>query len=286
MEALGYYNGKTGPLETMMVPMNDRASWFGDGVYDAALAANRVIFALDEHIDRFYHSAAQVFIEPPLSKQALADLLRSLVPQVDSPSQLVYWQLTRGTAPRSHAFPEGAAANLWITLRHYPLADIRRKVKLITAEDIRFFLCHIKTLNLLPNVLASEQAKQAGCDEAVFHRGDRVTECAHSNVHILQDGVFRTAPTDNQILPGIARAHLIAQCKRLGVPVDESPFTLAQLFDADEMVISSSGNLCAAASHLDGRAVGGRAPALLGKLQDALEEEFLKAVGLAPAVPG
>jgi D-alanine transaminase len=282
METLGYYNGKTGPLETMMVPMNDRASWFGDGVYDAAAAANHVIFALDEHIDRFYHSAAQVFIQPPLSKQALADLLRSLVPQVDSPNQLVYWQLTRGTAPRSHAFPEGASPNLWITLRHYALSDVRKKIRLITVEDTRFFLCHIKTLNLLPNVLAIEQAKQAGCDEAVLHRGDRVTECAHSNVHILKDGVFRTAPTDNLILPGIARAHLIAQCKRLGVPVDESPFTLAQLFDADEVIVSNAGDLCTAASHLDGRTVGGKAPALLGKLQDALEEEFLTAVGLKP----
>lgn len=149
-------------------------------------------------------------------------------------------------------------------------------MKLISVEDQRFFFCNIKTLNLIPNVLASEEAYQAGCDEAVFHRGDRVTECAHSNVSILKDGVLQTAPLDNLILPGIARKHIIEHCKILGIPVKEEPFTLQELKDADEIIVSNSGCLCGSANLLDGQPVGGKASELLQKLQNSLTEQLIK----------
>jgi D-alanine transaminase len=276
MENLGYYNGETGLIEDMKVPMNDRASWFGDGVYDATISVEHIIYALEEHIDRFFKSMAMLKIEPDFTQEELADLLSSLVKKVDNPVQFVYWQVTRGTAPRFHAFPEGVKPNLWVFLRPQEMTDLTRKLRLITAEDTRFFHCNAKTLNLIPNVLVSEQAKQAGCDEAVFHRADRVTECAHSNVHILKDGVFRTAPTDNLILPGIGRAHAIACCKVLGIPVDETPFTVAEMMAAGEVLITSSGSFCLAASHIDGRAVGGKEPELLKGLQDALIKKLTR----------
>jgi D-alanine transaminase len=259
--------------------MNDRAACFGDGVYDATVSANHRIFLRDEHIERFFRSAALLDMRPGLSKQELADLLDSLVRRVDSPSQFVYWQLSRGTAPRSHVFPEGVSPNLWVTLRPLDLPDIYEKVRLITIEDTRFFHCNIKTLNLLPNVMASEKAKQAGCHEAVFHRGERVTECAHSNVHILKNGSLRTAPADNLILAGITRSHIISHCGDLGIPVEERAFTVGELFDADEVLISSSGTFCMSACHIDGKPVGGRAPDLLRKIQDSLMEEFRRAAG-------
>jgi D-alanine transaminase len=277
METLGYYNGEVGPLDAMRIPMNDRVCWFGDGVYDATCSGNHVIFALDEHIDRFYNSAALLDMEAPVTKKELAGLLSSLVRKVDSPCQMVYWQMTRGTANRAHAFPEKVRPNLWVMLRPLTMPDLTKRVKLITVEDTRFLHCNIKTLNLLPNVMASEKAKQAGAYEAVFHRGDRVTECAHSNVHILKDGVFRTAPTDNLILPGIARAHLIAQCGRSGIPVEEKAFTVADMRDADEVIVSSSSSFCIPVSHIDGKPSGGRGEAILKKLRDALIEEFQEA---------
>jgi D-alanine transaminase len=279
MKTLGYYNGDTAPLDQMRVPMNDRACWFGDGVYDTACCANRVIFALDEHVDRFFNSASLLLIKLDRSKAEIADLLRSLAQKTEDPDLFVYWQATRGTAPRSHVFPENVPSNLWITLTPMKLDSVYKKVTLITEEDKRFLFCHIKTLNLLPNVLASEKAKQAGAYEAVFHRGGRVTECAHSNVHILKDGVFRTAPADNLILPGIGRAHLIRLCGALGIPVDERPFTVGEMMEADEIIISSAGKLCTAASHIDGKAAGGKAPALLRRLQDAACGEFQAATG-------
>ncbi|MDR1957105.1 MAG: aminotransferase class IV [Treponema sp.] len=281
METLGYYNGIIGPLEELRIPMNDRACWFGDGVYDVSICAQYTIFALDEHIDRFFNSAALLYMTPRISKPELAELLNTLVRKLDSPTQFVYWQLTRGTAPRIHTFPEHTAPNLWVTLKPFTLPDIYGKIKLITVEDTRFFHCNIKTLNLLPNVLASEKAKQAGCAEAVFHRGNRVTECSHSNVYILKDGILRTAPLDNLILPGISRAHIIVQCGKLGIPVDETPFTMEELFAADEIMISSTSSFCMSASHLDGYQVGGKAPELLRQIQDALWTEFHQVTGSA-----
>jgi D-alanine transaminase len=279
MKTLGYYNGAVAPLDEMRIPMNDRACWFGDGVYDTAYCANRVIFALDEHVDRFFNSAALLLIRLPWSKEEVADLLRSLAQKTEDADLFVYWQVTRGTAPRTHVFPENTPPNLWITLTPVKLNNVYKKAALITEEDTRFLLCHIKTLNLLPNVLASEKAKRAGAYEAVFHRGGRVTECAHSNIHILKDGVFRTAPADNLILPGIGRAHLIRLCGAMGIPVDQRPFTLGEMTEADEVIISSAGNLCTAAGHIDGKAAGGKAPGLLRRLQDAAREEFQAATG-------
>ncbi|MDR2393339.1 MAG: D-amino acid aminotransferase [Treponema sp.] len=279
METLGYYNGEIGLLDELRIPMNDRACWFGDGVYEATVSANYRIFALEEHVNRFFNSAALLSMTPAITKPQLAELLYTLVYKVDSPTQFVYWQMTRGTAPRTHAFPEQTSPNLWVMLKPLTLPDIYQKIRLITVEDTRFFHCNIKTLNLLPNVLASEKAKQAGCTEAVFHRGNRVTEGSHSNVHILKDGTLCTAPLDNLILPGISRRHIITQCGKLGIPIDERPFTLEELFGADEVMISSASTFCMSASHIDGYEAGGKAPELLRRLQDALLDEFHQVTG-------
>lgn len=277
MENLGYYNGEFGLLEEMMVPMLDRVCYFGDGVYDATYSRNHTIFALDEHIDRFYNSAGLLGIKIAQTKEELKEILKEMVKKVDSGEQFVYWQVTRGTGMRNHAFPgEEVKANLWIMLKPLNIKDMSQKLKLITLEDTRFLHCNIKTLNLLPSVIAAQKTEEAGCQEAVFHRGDRVTECAHSNVSIIKDGILKTAPTDNLILPGIARAHLIKMCKNFNIPVNESPFTLKELMEADEVIVTSSGQFCMTACEIDGKAVGGKATELVKKLQEALLNEFLE----------
>jgi D-alanine transaminase len=102
----------------------------------------------------------------------------------------------------------------------------------------------------------------------------RVTECAHSNVHILKDGVFQTAPLDSLILPGIARKHLIAKCKELGVPVSETAFSVEEMYNADEVLVSSASSFGVALKTIDGKPVGGKAPDLLKKIQKAVIDEF------------
>jgi D-alanine transaminase len=275
LKNLGYYNGRIGLIEEMTVPMNDRAGYFGDGIYDATYSRNHIIYALDEHIDRFFNSARAVGMEVPMSKEALSSLLCDLVRRVDDGEQFVYWQLTRGTSPRNHVFPD-VPPNLWVMLKPASVKDTYERVRLITIEDTRFYHCNIKTLNLLPNVLAAQQAELAGAQESVFHRGDRVTECAHSNVHIIRNETLITAPTDNLILPGIARAHIIAAANILGYAVEERPFTVAEMMAADEIMISSAGSFCIAADEIDGIPVGGRSPEMLRRLQDFLVADWLR----------
>ena len=278
MKTLGYYNGKFDEIENMFIPMGDRVCYFGDGVYDATYSRNYKIFTIDEHINRFFDSASLLEIRLDFTKEELKELLYDLVKKMDTDENFVYFQITRGTTPiRNHLFPEKSVkSNLFINITPKQIVDTYKKVKLITMEDTRFFHCNIKTLNLIPSVIASQRAKEAGCAETILHRNQRVTECAHSNVHIIKNQTLITAPTDNLILPGIARAHIIRACKTLGINVEERPYTLQDLFEADEVIISSAGQLCVSASHVDGKEVGGKEPQLLKKLQDYLLDEFLQ----------
>ncbi len=276
MENLGYYNGHIDSLDNMYVPMNDRACYFGDGLYEVAYCRNYKIYSLDEHMDRLFESAEYLGIKIPHTKEEFSSLIRSLVKRLDSGEQLVYWQVSRGTQLRSHAPARDLSANVWITLRPMKIKDIYTPARLITHPDTRFFHCNMKTLNLLPNVLASQKAEAAGADEAVLHRNGRVTECAHSNLAIIKDGYIKTAPADNLILAGIARAHLLGLCRELGIAVYEEAYMLDELMAADEVLVVSSGTPCRPASHIDGKSVGGKAPELLKRLQDALMNDYYK----------
>lgn len=276
MKNLGYYNGLCDEIENISIPMSDRVCFFGDGIYDATYSRNYNIFSLDEHIDRFYNSAKLLEIELPYSKSDMKELLNDMVKKMDTGENFVYFQATRGSSSvRNHVFPCDTKANIWINIYHKEILDLKKRVQLITMEDTRFLHCNIKTLNLIPAVIASQRAKEAGCFETVFHRNGRVTECAHSNVHIIKDNTLITAPTDNLILPGIARRHIIESCKKTNVPVLEEPFNLEQLFDADEVLVSSAGALCLVADQIDGKVVGGKATELVEKLQRMLLQDFM-----------
>ena len=276
MKNLGYYNGTWDEIENMSIPMTDRVCFFGDGVYDATYSRNYKIFSLDEHVDRFFNSAEFLEINLPCSKEEMKGLLNNLIKEMDTGENFVYFQATRGSNPvRSHVFSEEIKANIWINIYHKEILDLTKRVQLITAEDTRFLHCNIKTLNLIPSVMASQRAKEAGCFETVFHRNGRVTECAHSNVHIIKNGKLITAPADNLILPGIARKHIIEACKKMNVTVLEEPYFLEQLFDADEVLVSSAGALCLAANKINGKPVGGKATELVEKLQNILLNDFL-----------
>ncbi len=276
MRDLGYYNGKIDLIENMTIPMNDRSSYFGDGVYDVTYTKNYKLYCLGAHIDRFFNSASKLKIEVPMSKSDLADLLRELVKKLDSDEQIVYWQVTRGTADRNHAFPD-VKANLWVMLRPCPIKSMEHDLTAITIEDTRFLHCDIKTINLLPNVMAEQRAHDEGCYTAIFHRGDEVTEAVHANVHIIKNGTFITHPTDNLILPGIARQNLLRIAEKVGVPVEIRAFTVDEMMGADEVMLSSSGSFCIPFCEIDHKKVGGRDRATLKKLQNALMSDYLDA---------
>jgi D-alanine transaminase len=281
MKTLGYYNGKYDEIENMVIPMNDRVHWYGDGVYDAGPCHNYHIFAIDEHIDRFFNSAALMDIKMPVTKGELKDLLTELVKKVDTGDLFVYYQVTRGGyTNRLHSFDESIPANLWVTLTHAEIKDCKTPIKCITEPDTRFYHCNVKTLNLMPSVIAAQHAKRAGAEETILYRknmGNRVTECAHSNCHIILDGKLYTAPTDELILPGIARAHLIRMAKKLGYAVSETPYDLDTLRGADEILVTSSSKLCMHVNELDEKPVGGKNQAMVEDLRSHLIDEFFEA---------
>ena len=277
MKDLGYYNGKYDRIENMYVPMNDRACFFGDGIFEVAYARNHKIYALSEHLDRMYDSAAMLGYNMPIRKDEFASLLYELSSKVDSPDQLIYWQVSRGTEMRSHAPQSELTANIWVTIREKVMVPPYESAKLITFPDTRFFHCNMKTLNLLPTVMASIAAKDAGADEAIFHRDGMVTECAHSNLCIIRkDGAVQTAPADKLILPGVTRAHMIRACAELGIPCIEENFTLEEMMNAAEVVIVTSGAQFRPVREIDGQSVGGGAPDLVAALQEKLYGNFLK----------
>jgi D-alanine transaminase len=277
MQNIAYYNGEIGAIEELRVPMTDRGFYFGDGIYDVAYARNHIIYALDEHLDRFYRCLAEIDINEPMPREQLRALLCELSQKLDDGEQLVYWQGTRGSGLRVHAYEENdTPGNLTVMIRPAKIKPVYTPIRLISAEDKRYLYCNLKTICLLPSVLTSQMAQRAGVDETVLHRGDRVTECAHSNLSILADGKLITHPADCHILAGTGRAHLVLACREMGIAVEERAFTLEEMMGADEVLITSASALCVRVSEVDGRAVGGRDAERVKRLQDALMEDFLK----------
>ena len=280
MEDLGYYNGRIGRLRDMSVPFLDRGHFFGDGVYEVTLARNYIIYALQEHIERLYKSAEALDINIPMSKDELSRLLSELVKMLDSPDQLVYFQVTRGTDMRRHTYIEGMRGNIWVSLTHGLPKDIHQKIGAITAPDTRWNHCNIKCLNLVPNVMYAQKAKNVGAYETILHRNGRVTECSHSNVHIInQRGDLQTHPADELVLDGIAKRHLIRACGELGINVLEKPFSLDEMMNAKEILTSSSTAFCYICERIDGEAVGGKDTNTAELLRDTVIGYFIDATG-------
>jgi D-alanine transaminase len=274
MENIAYYNGQFAPMEELKIPALDRGVYFGDGVYEALRVEAHRFFALREHLARFRASLDFLRIEFPMTDAALQEILQEAADRVESRSQQLYFQVTRGTAIRTHAFPEDASANLMIFSRGVPLADLSEYRRVAVLADTRWSHCNIKSLNLIPSVLASQFAKERNCAEAVFHRDGLVSECSSSNLLMLKDGVLRTAPADERILPGVTRAHFLMLATRLNIPVDETAFTLDEMMEADELMITSTSAHGLPVGFVDDKPVCGRDEALLRRLQRAYREFF------------
>ncbi len=275
MNDLAYYNGRITAINDMMVPANDRGFYFGDGIYEVAMVFNYKIYALQDHLDRMERSAQMLRIALPMPKEEIGTLLSELVLKMESSCQFLYWQITRGSAPRNHLFPaEGVPSNLYIYSKPWHGVEMSDEYRVMTVEDTRFLHCDIKTLNLIPNVMAAQKAKEAGCDEAIFVRDGLVTEGSHSNVSIIRDGVLITHPLDNLILPGTERRHMLRFCSQLGIPVQERAFSPEEMAQADEIIISSTSHPSMRVMMLDGRQVGMKDPETVQKLRDCYMEEI------------
>lgn len=251
MKTYAYYNGDFCPYSDVRIPLDNRSIYFGDGVYDAMIGREDKIFLFEEHIERLFKNAERLKIKIKESKEEIENIILLLLKKSRLEEYFIYVQASRCSVERRHSFIDTDGCSMLITVKDFRLPPINKRLSLITVPDVRYTMCDIKTLNLLPSVLASEKAERLGCDEAVFHRGERVTECAHSNISILKNGVLYTHPTDKYILPGITRRHLLIAAKKLGIKCIERPFTLSELKASDEVIVSSTSKLCLLAEKVD-----------------------------------
>ncbi|MGG5252573.1 D-amino-acid transaminase [Neobacillus sp. SM06] len=271
-------DGKIIERSEAKVDIEDRGYQFGDGVYEVIRIYNGKMFTAKQHLDRFYRSAESIGIVIPYTKELLTGMLNELVAKNNLGLGIIYMQITRGAAPRNHAFP---AQDVLPALSAYtkevgrPAENLESGVRTILTEDIRWLRCDIKSLNLLGNILAKQKASEVGCFEAIQHRGENVTEGSSSNVFIAQNGVVVTHPSDNFILKGITKEVILTLCKENGIAVEERVFTIKDLYDADEVFLSSTTAEVMPIIEIEGKAVHNGAP---GPITKKLQELFIEAI--------
>ena len=277
MQTLGYYNGTINDLEHSTVPMLDRGCYYGDGVFNVSYSRNRRIYEYDAHMDELYRSAAGVGITPPISREDLEKLLYHLIEKMDDNDLRLYVQFTRGTGIRQFSFSEGAGkSNLMIMITLGGLQDIHKTLRCITGEDRRHLLCNFKTLNYIANVLTMRDVDDAKVDDCIVHRGNMVTEFVHANLAVLENGTVITPPANQYIYAGVGLKLMLKECEKNGIPYEERPISVEELFTADEVFRVSGSSLCMRVVEIDGKPVGGKDEKTLKILQNGLLEKFLR----------
>lgn len=280
MQNIGYFNGTIGNPEEMVIPLCDRSVFFGDAVYDAVMILDQKPFTLDLHLDRLYNSCRLVEIPFTMSRDELKKEIHRLLPLADMGSTMLYIQVTRGTAPRKHEFPADAKPNLIMMIKPLPLPPWNKRASLHAVEDLRFQYCNIKSTNLLPNVFAAQKSTAAGATEALLHRGDRVTEAAHSSILMLKDGALVMPPLDELILPSVTRKILEKLCAENHIPTQVRIITMSELMDADEILLCSTTKNVIYVYDVDGQPVGGKDQVLAKRLQDLFSDEIYRETGV------
>lgn len=256
------------------VPYNDRGYVFGDGIYEYIRVYNNNVFTAREHFERLLRSAKEIGLELKYNVDELTELIQELLSTNSIVNGGVYIQVTRGAAPRDHAFPTPSVeANIMAFTKSYdrPYKLLEEGINAITTEDIRWLRCDIKSLNLLGNVLAKEYATKYNAQEAIQHRDDIVTEGSSSNVYAIKDGEIYTHPVNNYILNGITRMVIKSVAEDKGIPFNEEVFTLDFLKGADEIIVSSTSIEVMPVVKLDGENVG---DGKVGSITKSLQEGF------------
>jgi len=287
---IAYVNGRYMPLREALVHVEDRGYQFADGVYEVCeIKAGRIV---DErlHLKRLERSLAELRIAFPMALAALGVIFREVVRRNRVRDGAVYLQVTRGVAPRNHAFPNPPVRpSVVVTCRAMSRAQGEARaasgVAAVTVPDTRWARVDIKTTGLLPNVLARQTAREAGAYEAIFVDADGcVTEGASTNVWIVTaDGALVTRPADRGILRGITRTVLFDLARREGLRIEERRFTLDEALTAREVFLTAATTLVMPVISIDGRPIGSGGP---GRVATLLRGAFHSQAEIAPEWSG
>lgn len=279
MEGIAYFDGVFMPIEEAKVSIEDRGFQFSDGVYEVIKAYNGIPFATEGHLDRLERSLKMLSLPLPGGRQELEGLICEAVRRSGLQDAVIYLQITRGYAPRKHDFPDNVRPTLVLTVRRArPIPEnlYENGASAITTRDERWLRCDIKSISLLPNVLAKDKATRAGAFEAILVRDDgRVTEGTTSNVFAVRSGKLHTAPEGNWILSGITRAVVFSLARRDGITIVEDFFSPEVLLSADEVFITNTSIEVMPIVVVDGQPIGNGEP---GEVTRHLARLFKKEV--------
>ena len=273
-----YLNGEYLPLEKAHLSPLDRGFLFADGIYEVARFDRGRPYHMAEHVGRLREglSALRLAVDaafyPEVSRRLLTEN------RLAGDDAIVYVQVTRGAAPRTHAFPPaGTPLTVFAFARASDPPLPPEAGAAILVPDERWGRCNIKSVMLLPNVLAAQAAAEAGAVDAILVRDGLALEGTKANLFLVKDGVVRTAPNGPWILPGITRGATIAAARRLGHAVEEKAFTVHELLAADEVFLASTSLWTHPLTRVDGKTIGsGRPGPVAAKLRDALVREFTR----------
>jgi len=258
-DGIAYAQGRFVSLQEAVIPIEDRAHQFGDGIYEVVRIYGGKPHLMAEHLQRFERSASALRLPLERTMANLQSLIEEAVSRSGFLEAQVYFQLSRGIARRDHAFPD-VPSQLSLTVR--PVDDDKFKsareqgLRVILAEDIRWKWCYIKSLNLLPNAFIKQQALDSDAHDAIFVRDGFISEATSSNVAVVKDRVIWTHPADESILHGITRLTLLKLSDELGIPVREERFDQAFLMSADEVFLMSTLTEIAPVIQVNGTSVG------------------------------
>ncbi len=258
-DTLCHLNGQTLPLRDAKVSVLDRGFIFGDGIYEVIPVYGRKLFRFDEHMARLQRSLAKVRIANPHSREGWLALVRELVSAQTAQDQLVYIQITRGVALRDHVMPEGVVPTVFAMTSALkpPSAEMRHQgVACVTARDFRWERGDIKAVSLLGNVLARQISADHGAMETVMFRDGWLTEASGSNVWVVHEGALLGPPKGDHVLEGIRYELLAELCEDVGIAYNLRPIAEADVFAADELMLSSATKEILPITRLDSQTVG------------------------------
>jgi len=276
-----FLNGKLVAVEDAKISVLDRGFIFGDGVYELVPVYSRVPFRLEEHLVRLERSLGEAKIRNPYSRAQWRQHVHGLIDAQGFDDQGVYFQVTRGAAKRDHAFPQNVEPTVFMMsnpLVNPPPAQVERGGPAVSAQDNRWLRCDIKSISLIGNVLLRQLSAEAGAAETILFRDGKLTEASASNVFIVKQGVIKSPPKSNLILPGITYDVIAELAQANALPMEFRDVSEAEVRGADEVWVTSSSKEVFAIVTLDGKPIGDGKPGPVFRRMYQLYQEFKKTV--------
>jgi D-alanine transaminase len=270
-----YINGRFTTTDERVLGVEDRGFQFGDAIYEVFKFLGRRPIFLTEHFRRLQQGLLELEIRSPWNETSFQSTMSELLSRTSFADGIVYIQVTRGESPRNHFWPDSINPTAIAYSRAFNFPDATKKdrgIKVITARDLRWHSCHVKSVNLLGNALAKKEAQRAGADEALLLSDHFVREGASSSFFAVKNGGIVTHPLDEHILPGVVRDRVIDLALGAKIRVDERPLREAELFELDEAFITSTTQGVMPVTEIDRRVIGNsRRGAVTGVLQNLFD---------------